>query len=451
LRLSSNRSKNFEVEKDEPAVNTRPDNEKEEKTGSSWGAYAWIAWGLGATFFGYGFFQRMAPSVMVEDLMRDYGVGAALLGNLSAFYFYSYACLQIPVGVAVDWWGPRRILTGGAFLCGVGTVLFAATDHLALAYLGRLLIGAGAGFAVISTLKLATILFPLRRFAFLSGLTTMIGMVGAIGGQAPLAMAIESLGWRSTMVGAAVFAFVLAGLSWLIVRDGSETVSRARAPSAGMDSLLQGLRTVVATPQNWIIFTIAFSRTVFLLVFAGLWGVPYMMQAHGVERPVAAASTSLMMIGWAMGAPMAGWLSDHIGRRKLPMLVGACGVLATFVVLVYGPGVTFFTAQVLLFINGFCASSMTILFATAREHNIPSAAGATIGFVNTANMLSGALLQPTIGWLLDLNWDGTMEAGARIYSVETYQTAFLGLVACGIITIIGILLIRETHCRQMVT
>ncbi len=77
------------------------------------GLLPWFMWSLGALFFGYGFFQRVAPSIMVSDLMRDFAVGAAILGNLSAFYYYAYAGMQLPVGVLVDNWGPRRALAGG--------------------------------------------------------------------------------------------------------------------------------------------------------------------------------------------------------------------------------------------------------------------------------------------------------------------------------------------------
>ena len=130
----------------------------------------WLTWGLGAALFCYGFFQRVAPSVMIDPLMRDLAVGGAVLGNLSAFYFYAYAGLQIPVGLMVDRWGPRRLLTGGALLCGLGSLLFALAEGLPLAYAGRLLIGAGAGFGFVATLKLATAWFPPERFAQVSGL-----------------------------------------------------------------------------------------------------------------------------------------------------------------------------------------------------------------------------------------------------------------------------------------
>ena len=122
--------------------------------------------------------------------MRDVGVGAAVLGNLSAFYFYAYASLQIPVGMAVDRWGPRRVLTAAAAFCALGSLCFALSDTLGFLYLGRLMIGVGAAFGFVGALTLAGRWFAPQLFALVSGLTMMFGMSGGILGQAPLPVAL---------------------------------------------------------------------------------------------------------------------------------------------------------------------------------------------------------------------------------------------------------------------
>jgi len=404
-------------------------------------------WALGALFYCYAFFQRVAPSVMVTDLMRDFAAGGAILGNLSAFYFYAYASLQIPVGVMIDRWGARRILAAAAILGGIGSALFAAADGLTAAYAGRALIGAGAGFAFVGTLRLATVWFPPHRFALVSGLTLMLGMAGAVGGQAPLAALVGSVGWRPTLNGAAVFAVVLAAAIWLIVRDGP---ARGRgispAPAGG---LLKGLRGVVGNPQTWLVSLFGGSMSGPMLAFGALWGVPYMVRAYGLERPAAAASVSLLMIGWGIGAPLAGWFSDRIGRRRLPMLLGAAGAVTSIGAVVYVPDLPLLAAQALLLVNGVFSGAMGLNFAAVREHNAPEAAGAALGFANMTSMAAGALLQPLIGAILDFQWDGTMADGARVYALADYRVAFLTLIACGGLAILATLLSRETRCRQV--
>ena len=129
------------------------------------GLFPWVVCGLGGLFFSYGYFQRVAPSVMVAELMGEFGVGAAVLGNLGALFFYAYAVMQLPAGVMLDRWGPRRVLPGAIVFCALGCWVFATADGIAQAYVGRLMIGTGAGFSWVGALKLTTLWFPVHRFA----------------------------------------------------------------------------------------------------------------------------------------------------------------------------------------------------------------------------------------------------------------------------------------------
>jgi len=160
---------------------------------------SWVIWGLGALFYLSGFYQRVAPAVMTEKLMADFGIGATALGYLSAFYFYSYAAMQIPTGILVDVLGPRRLLSAGSLIAAVGAFLFAAAPGLAMAALGRLLIGGSAGVAWVSLLILASRWFPPKRYALTSGLALCAGLIGAVSAGVPLRLLVESFGWRPVM------------------------------------------------------------------------------------------------------------------------------------------------------------------------------------------------------------------------------------------------------------
>ena len=114
-----------------------------------------LGWLVGALFFFYAWILRVSPSVMVEDLMRDFAVGGAVVGNLSALYFYGYAGMQIPVGLLLDRFGPRRLMTAAAGLVAVACLLFAASQGLASASLMRFLIGAGCAFSLVGAMAVA--------------------------------------------------------------------------------------------------------------------------------------------------------------------------------------------------------------------------------------------------------------------------------------------------------
>lgn len=160
-------------------------------------AVAWSIWGLGALLYLIGFYQRVAPAVMTDRLMSEFAIGATELGNLSAFYFYSYVAMQIPTGILADRWGPRRLLTAGAAVAAIGTALFAVAADLWWANAGRLLIGASVAVAFVSMLKLATHWFAPRQFALASGLALLFGVVGGVIAGVPLGMLIEALGLAS--------------------------------------------------------------------------------------------------------------------------------------------------------------------------------------------------------------------------------------------------------------
>src|SRR5215475_11719399 len=173
-----------------------------------------FGWLTGALFFLYAWVLRVAPSVMVEELMRDFAVGAALLGNLSAAYFYGYAGMQIPVGVLLDRFGPRRLITVAALVCAGGCVLFATGTTLATVTAGRFLIGASAAFSLVGSMCIAGQWFSPGRFALFSGLAMAAGMAGGVLGQAPLRLAVEATDWRTTMLMLAAGGVALSVASW---------------------------------------------------------------------------------------------------------------------------------------------------------------------------------------------------------------------------------------------
>lgn len=402
---------------------------------------AWVTWSLGALFYFYAFFHRVAPSVMVGELMQDLDLSAAALGNLSALYFWGYGIAQFPTGLLADRVGPRRVLSSAALICGAGSLLFAFAESSIVASLGRLIIGFGAGFGFVTTLKIISEWFPQRRFALLSGLTLMVGTVGGIVGQAPLAWSVESLGWRGTMIGAAVFALVLGCAVWLIVRDhpGAVKTQKTSAPSG----LFSDFGQLLCQSQTWIIAAAGFASVGSLFAFGALWGVPYLMEVRDFSRPAAAASMSMMLIGWAVGAPLIGWISDYLTRRKLPFVISAIGAFVSILLLFRVPGLTPWMIEVLLFINGACSAGVVVAFAIVRENSTARTAASAMAFLNVGLISSGAFLQPLVGWLLDLNWQGRFEAGRRLYSPEAYENALWVFPACAGIAIILTMLVRE--------
>lgn len=406
---------------------------------------AWAAFVLGTLYFGYAFAQRVAPSVMSAELMRDLQVGAAALGGLSAFYFYIYAGIQLPVGVLIDRFGPRKLLSTALVLCAFASLGFAWSDSVLAASISRGLIGGTVAFGFVGTLTIATYWFPPSRFAMLSGILLAVGMLGAMMGQAPLRMLVEQLGWRDSMLALGAAGASLGILLYLVVpnrpRDHSEAVERPHP--------LVGIKAVVSNPQSWMCAAIGFGLTGTLLAFSSLWAVPWLSTVRGLPVSEAAAITSLVFLGWAIGSPVLGWLSDHIGRRKPMIFAGVILSLVTLCLIVFGGFTGTTTLAVLFFLNGVGSCAMVICFGAVRELNRKENSATALGLTNMLVVASGAVLQPLIGWLLDLNWNGDLLDGARIYNAGAYAIAFTTLVGANLLALACTFGLRETYCQPL--
>jgi len=389
---------------------------------------------------------------MVEQLMRDFTVSGAIIGNLSAVYFYAYASLQMPVGLAHDRWGPRRVLTVMSLVAGVGAVIFALAPNVEVAYLGRAAIGTGSAFALVGSMVLASRWLPQKNFAFLTGIALSVGLMGGAIGQGPLAFLVQLRGWRDAMLIVAVGALVLSALIWVFTRDHPPQHSVEKT-TRHHDSkgALAALWRVAKTRQTFPVSLFACMVGAPALAFGALWGVPYTMQAFDVSRAQAAFSMSFTLFGWMIGGPFWGWLSDKMQRRKQPIIIGALITTSSMAAALYTPGLNLEVYRALLFINGFAAGTMAISYALIKEHNAGNGSGAAMGLVNMMAVAGGAVFQPIVGMLLDYQWQGTLIDGARIYSLETYANAFVLLPVLYFCSLVFALFIRETYGQPIAT
>ena len=403
---------------------------------------AWLIWAIAAGFYSYGFFHRVAPSVIVDELMRSFALDATLLGTLSAAYFYTYAALQVPLGVLLDRFGPRRILTGGALAAAGGGTLFAMADSIGVALLARALIGAGVAVGYIGTLKLVSAWFSLPRFGLLAGLTLAFGTLGAIGAQLPLALLVDAFGWRASLLGVGIFGLALAALIWALVSDApsaalAQPATKSKTADPAQTEPPARLPAILRRPDTWLLVVVTGLTGAPILTFAGLWGVPYFIQAHGLERTTAAALTSLMLVAWAIGGPVLGALAGRVrSPARLILIAGTLNGLLWLPFVLY-PSLPLAVALPLVVALGLGGGAMIIAFAVVRSLFGSAAAGRALGIVNSAVLLFGAGMQTAFGAVLDLNWTGAMIAGNRVYDPSAYGLAFILFATAAVLVVLA--------------
>ncbi|MEE9334837.1 MAG: MFS transporter [Granulosicoccaceae bacterium] len=414
-------------------------------TASVTSSRAYAAYILGTGFFLYAFVQRVSPSVMTGELMREFNADGTTIGALSSMYFYTYAAIQIPVGVLIDRYGPRKLLAMSAVVSAVASLGFALSPSVFAASISRAFIGASVAFAFVGTLSIASTFFKPARFAMLAGILLAVGMAGAIVGQAPLRLLVELTGWRGSYYVLALWALVMSALAWLVIP--SRPLRAATADTVD--------RPMIAWPvfsnlQTWVCGGIGFGLTAVMLAFGGLWSVPWLTTVYGLPTADASLLTSTMFIGWMIGSPIAGWLSDRIQRRKPVLIAGALLSLLSFAIIILLPELSRPSLSALYFLSGLGGGCMVVCFGLVREWNTPKGNATAIGFANMCVVASGALLQPLVGRMLDNRWQGAVNEGVRQYPADAFQAAFIVLLVVLFAANLCIGLVKESYCQAQV-
>ncbi|MDF2867540.1 MAG: phtE [Gammaproteobacteria bacterium] len=410
--------------------------------------FPWLVCMLGALFYCYEYYLRIAPSVMTADLMRAFGISAAALGNLTAFYYYAYTPMQLPVGILMDRYGPRRLLVIAVLCCAVGSYLFTQTSHIGIAQFGRFIVGFGSAFAFVGVLKLSALWLAPERFAFMSGFATTLGMLGAVVGDISLSAMVSHLGWQHTIILAASAGLVLALVIYWLIPDRHRHNQYSRKPTTtSYKELFMGLPRLMQNPQIWLNGIIGGLIYIPTTAFAELWGIPYLEQAYQYSKMDAASTISMIFLGWAVGGPLMGIISEKIRLRRLPMTIGALVAAVLITIVLYVPNLSKLEVTALLFVFGIFSSAQIIVFAIGRENSSFELSGTVVALTNLFVMLSGVIFQPLIGVMLDKHWTGTKIQGIHSYNIADFQFALsilpIGLIIACVLT----LFLRETHCK----
>jgi MFS family permease len=393
-----------------------------------------VAWVITAVYYFYQYVQRSSPSVMMPQLSEAFGLSSLGVASVVGLFYYGYSPFSLVAGAAMDRLGTRRVVPIGAAMAGLGALLF-ATGNSQAGSIGRLLQGAGGAFAPVGAIYIASKYFPPSQAATLIGATQMFGMAGGAVGQFGVGPLIsKGVSWNGFWVAMGVAGLAIGGVLYLLLPKDE----RKEDKNGGLRSTIDAFSTVFKNPQSILCGLISGLIFIPTTIFDMIWGVRYLQEAHGFGYASAVMHSAMVPVGWIIGCPLVGYISDRIGRRKPVIIGGAAVLLACLAWILFGhTGV--FPPYMIGLVAGMASGVAMLPYTVIKEANPPQFGGTATGVVNFLNFTFSALLGPVFAWILH-----HVSGGAAEMESQHYQTAFAPLllgVACAIMLT---LLLKET-------
>lgn len=393
------------------------------------------AWLLVAIYYFYQYALRSAPSVMMPQLTEAFGVNALGVSAIVGMFYYGYSPFSLVAGASLDRFGAKRVIPIGAALVGVGALLFGA-GNVTAANIGRFLQGAGGAFALIGAVYLITKNFPASVAASLVGATQMFGMAGGSSGQFFVGPIIQGgLPWDRFWIYTGLVGLAISGLLFMLL---PKETTKATSAAGGFTTLLVSLGKVFRNPQSILCGVIAGLLFIPTTILGMTWGVRFLQEARGREYEAAVAVAATVPLGWMIGCPLLGFISDRLGRRK-PVIFGGTVVLLGVLAWVLFGNPAILRGPVVGILMGVASGAAMLPYTVIKEANPPELGGSATGVVNFINFTFSALLGPVFGARLVQSPDGS-----EVATLAHYQAGFAPLLYGVLLALILTFFLKET-------
>lgn len=396
-----------------------------------------LAWLLCAIFYFFQYAVRSAPGVMQQELTAAWGGNH--IGAMISAYYVAYALMALVAGLLLDRYGPRHTIPYGIAIVAVGCLIFAQGGEAA-GMAGFVLQAIGAIFAFIGSSYVAARYLPQRMLAMFIGFTQCLGMAGAAFGSKPVQMAIDPAGrfhvaWPYVWIAFSIVGLVLAVATWIIMPDEQGDSPSHHGPLS-VASVLHPFRIVFGNVQSWLAGIVGGLLFLPTTIGALVWATSFLHGGENMSMAAAATDASMVPIGWVIGCPLLGFLSDKIGRRKPVLIGGALVMLAAGLTAIYVPVGTLPRFSVALLL-GIASGAAMIPFSMIKEANPSEVKGTAAGVMNFLVFVTTGIMSPFISKLMVPTSDAPLNLGE-------FQVAFMPLVGGVVIAIVLTFFMRET-------
>jgi MFS family permease len=414
---------------------------------------AWVVTLTAALFFFYEFIQMNLFNAINVQLREAFHLDAVQLGQLFSMYFYANALFLFPAGNLLDRFSTRKLLLLAVIVCTIGTFIFGIATEYWMAAASRFIVGASASFCFLSCIRIASRWFPPQRMAFVTGIVVTMAMLGGLVAQTPFAFVTEYMGsWRQAMLlNTALGVVIVIAIFFLVEDRPPDALEEAKTDQRRLKELglWRCIKLAAFNPQNWLggIYTALMNLPVFIL--GGLWGIHYLVEVRHISLVQASYATTLFFVGVTFGSPVFGWFSDKIGRRVLPMVIGAILSLLVMLTLIYAPDLSLQSIIGLFFLIGFVTSSQVLTYPAIAELNPIYLTSTAVSIDSICIMISGFVFPPFFGWLMDKSGDShEMVNGVAIYTAQNFNYAMLIFPVAFVVGCIITFFMRETYCKS---
>lgn len=383
----------------------------------------WSTWLIASIFYAYQYILRVMPSIMMQDLMQQFNLDSTLYGQFSGVYYIGYALMHIPLGILLDRYGPKRIMSLCVIISVIGLLPILLAEHWLYALIGRFFIGVGSSGAILSAFAIIRRLFGVEKFTRILSFTVTIGLIGAIYGGGPMNYICNIFGYKFVTMSAAVFGIMLSIIAYIITPQlqAMENIS-----------VIRNVKEVFGSKMVWAICILAGLMVGPLEGFADVWGKQFLQTVYHFDSTMAASLISAIFLGMCFGAPVLSYVGSKINNELLTIFISGLLMAICFMLLLFGN--LNITMLVCMFaIVGVCSAYQILAIFKASTYVHSSATGLTTAVANMIIMMFGYAFHSVIGMVV--NYCGGMESQhALIYGVAVIPiTLILGVTGFGAI------------------
>lgn len=407
------------------------------------GMMAWVVCMSAGLFFFYEFFQLNLFDVINQSLRDEFQIDARQLSWMSSAYVWANILFLLPAGIILDRYSVRRVILTAMLICVLGTLGFGLTHAFLWASFFHFLTGIGNAFCFLSCVVLAVRWFPPRRQALVIGSIVTMAFIGGMIAHTPLAYLNDQWGWRNALMIDAGVGGVLWLVLWASIHDqpGKKVVLKSITHEPVIPAFIAALKN----PQNWLCGLYTSCLNLPIMVLGALWGASYLTTVHHLSLFSASQVVSWLFMGSIVGCPLVGWISDAMGKRKVPMAIGAGLALVVFSPLFFNILLSETMLCVIFFLIGFVTSAQVISYPFIAESNRVANTGAATGIASVIIMGGGGIGQVVFGQLMQ--WHAGVLS--QHYQAVDFRYALWMFPMSVVIALLALTMTKETNCNRL--